>query len=236
MDYKQILSACEERKHLISMVSIEGILQIGYDLGMNENTTVLDLCCGNGEMLKLWSEAFGIRGTGIDQEQAFIETGKARVNTELVTLICGDVLTFDTLEKFDIVTCTELTTGVFDSFEKGIAFLEHFVKQNGTLVFGSLYLKKENPPHELIEFDGEMPTLAELWKTVKRLGYHFTSMATSTDAEWERYILSDAKAAIKHLRQKPDDEFAAWDDKWYRIYFEQRRAYEGWGLFAAVKV
>ena len=237
MDYKKILDACEERKHLISMVPIERIVELGYNIDLNKDKTVLDLCCGYGEMLKLWSEAFGIKGTGVDRVSEFIETGKSRVNPEFVTLICGDVLKYNSIERFDVVLCTELTTGVFDNFEEGIAFLERFVKPGGTLIFGRLFSKIENPPQELIDFDGELPTLVDIWRTIKRCGFHFTALATDTHAEWERYITSNAKETIEHFRRSPDDaKFATWDDKWYRIYFEQRRQYEGWGLFAIEKL
>lgn len=237
MDYKKILDACEERKHLISMVPIERIVELGYNIDLNKDKTVLDLCCGYGEMLKLWSEAFGIKGTGVDRVSEFIETGKSRVNPEFVTLICGDVLKYNSIERFDVVLCTELTTGVFDNFEEGIAFLERFVKPGGTLIFGRLFSKIENPPQELIDFDGELPTLVDIWRTIKRCGFHFTALATDTHAEWERYITSNAKETIEHFRRSSDDaKFATWDDKWYRIYFEQRRQYEGWGLFAIEKL
>lgn len=53
MDYKQILNAWEERKHLISMVPIECIIELGYNISLNKDETVLDLCCGYGEMLNL---------------------------------------------------------------------------------------------------------------------------------------------------------------------------------------
>jgi len=237
MDYKHILNACEERKYLISMVSIERIIELGYNIGLNESKTVLDLCCGYGEMLKLWSEAFGIKGTGVDRVSKFIEIGKSRVNSELVTLICKDVLEYNTEEKFDVVLCTELTAGLFKNFDEGISFLEKFVKPGGTLVFGRLFTKVENPPKELIDFDGELPTLVQIWQEIKQKGYHFITMATDTQAEWERYIMWKSKEAIERLRNNQEDKkFAEWDDKWYRIYFEHRRQCEGWGLFAIEKI
>jgi len=237
LDYTQIIFACENRRYLISMVPVERIVELGYNIGLDENKSVLDLCCGYGEMLKLWSEAFGIKGAGVDRLPEFIEAGQKRVNPELVTLVCADVLKYGNTGKFDVVVCTELSGGVFGSFKEGINFLERFVKPGGTLIFGKLFAKTENPPQELVEFDGALPTLGEIWQTVKRLGYHLTALATDTHAEWERYITARAKKATEHLRKNPEDApFAAWDDKWYRIYFEQRRPYEGWGLFAIEKI
>jgi SAM-dependent methyltransferase len=240
MDYSKIISACEERKHLVSMVPIERIIELGYNIGLGADTTALDLCCGFGTMLKIWSEAFGISGTGVDREPEFIKIGKARLTSERVTLICDDVLRYSSAVRFGVVLCTELSDGIdgtFSNLGDSISFLERYAEPNGTLIFGKAFSKIENPPQELVEFEGELPTLGELNRDIRALGYHFTAMATDTHAEWERHITSNARAAIQHLRERPDDaDFAAWDDKWYRIYFEQRRRYEGWGLFAIEKI
>jgi len=101
------------------------------------------------------------------------------------------------------------------------------------LVFGRLFSKIPNPPHELIDFDGELPTLREIYEEVKQCGYLITAMASDTIDAWERYIMRDAKQSLIKLRQNPQDEkWAAWTDKWFRIYFDYRRPYEGWALFA----
>ena len=234
MDYAQMISACEESGQLISMAPIEGIVTLGHSLGMDERMHVLDLCCGRGEMLKIWSEAFGVSGTGVDRDAAFIETGRERLaGNDRIKLVCGDALKYKDKEKYDVVVCTELSTGLFDSFAEGIAYLESFIKPNGVLVFGRLYAKFPNPPQELIDFDGPMPTLREIYDEARQCGYLITAMASSTDAAWERYITRDAKNTVAKMRKNPGDaEWMAWTDKWYRIYFDYRRPYEGWGLFS----
>lgn len=58
-----MITGLEVKKHLISMVSPERIIEFGYNLGLCKGMSVLDLCCGYGEMLRLWSEAFKITGT-----------------------------------------------------------------------------------------------------------------------------------------------------------------------------
>ena len=58
--YSHYVSMLEDNAHLISMVPVEELLRFGYELGLNENMKVLDLCCGYGTVLKVWSEAFGI--------------------------------------------------------------------------------------------------------------------------------------------------------------------------------
>jgi len=237
MDYAQIISACEASSHLISMIPSERIVEFGWQIGLNEKASVLDFCCGCGEMLKLWSEAFNISGIGIDREADFIETGKSRLTSSRVQLRTGDIFQYYDKYKHEVAVCTELSSGLFKSFADGIAFLEPFVKPGGKLVFGRLFSKLPSPPQELIDFDGELPTLTEIYEGVSRCGYYITAMASDTAAQWERYIMWSAKRDLERLRRNPEDaKTAAWLDKWYRIYFEHRRRYEGWGLFAIEKL
>lgn len=242
MDYNEIINACEESKHLISMVPIERVVEFGWQIGLNESISVLDFCCGYGEMLKVWSEAFNISGTGIDREASFVKEGKKRLSDNRIDLVSGDIFAHDKTKKYDVVVCTELSGGspghrLFESFADGISFMEYFVKPSGKLVFGKLFSKFPNPPQELIDFDGELPTLDKIYDDVKRCGYYITAMVSDTTAQWERYIMWSANRDLERLRQNPNDkQIAVWLDKWYHIYFRYRRQYEGWGLFAIEKL
>mgnify|MGYP006380753999 FL=1 len=95
--YSHYVSMLEDNAHLISMVPVEELLRFGYELGLNENMKVLDLCCGYGTVLKVWSEAFGIEGVGIDLVEEFVSIGRERLkksNIDKVTLIQGDVTAY----------------------------------------------------------------------------------------------------------------------------------------------
>ena len=52
----------DENKYLISMTPADKIIEAGTVLGLDEKCSVLDLCCGYGEMLKLWAENFSVQG------------------------------------------------------------------------------------------------------------------------------------------------------------------------------
>ncbi|MCL2517632.1 MAG: class I SAM-dependent methyltransferase [Oscillospiraceae bacterium] len=215
----------EDEKYLINMVSAEDIIRFGYAIGLNETSRVLDLCCGYGTMLKLWNEIFGISGVGVDRVEGFIETGRSRLQNERINLICGDVLQYVDIEKYDVVVCTELSAGLFYSFAEGITFLEKFLKPGGVIVFGRLFSEIPNPPQELIDFDGPMPTLSEIYDEAKQCGYLIISMASGSNASWERYI----------MRGKRTSDMT-WNDKWHRIYYDYRRPYGGWALFGIEKL
>jgi len=217
-------------------------VEFGWQIGLNEITSVLDLCCGYGEMLKLWNEAFSINGVGVDCEPGFIENGKSRMKNDRVTLITGDIFVYENADKFDVVVCTELSGGspghrLFENFSEGISLLEQFVRPGGKLVFGKLFSKFPDPPQELIDFDGALPTLCEIYEEIRQCDYYITAMASDSIAQWERYIMWSAKRDLEQLRGNPNDRKTAdWLDKWYRLYFEHRRRYEGRGLFAIEKV
>jgi len=61
------------------MTPLEKIIEMGYALGFNENTKVLDLCCGYGTMLKVLNQVYKIKGKGMDLSKEFIDIGNERL-------------------------------------------------------------------------------------------------------------------------------------------------------------
>lgn len=229
MDHKNLIKKLKESEYLISMTPVERLVEIGYSAGMNNSSAVLDLCCGYGEMLKIWNEAFGIRAIGVDVCHEFIEAGKRRIAESAasdITLIEADVFKWQTDEKFDYVC---LSGEDFGGFQGTIELLEKYVKPNGKLIIGTRYSKVDNPPQELIEFEGEILSLNEINRIVRSKDYYITSMAADTRAEWERYIMWSAKRHLNDLRKSPENQpLREWCDKWYDMYFNYRRPYEGY--------
>lgn len=229
MDYKTIIANLTESKFLISMTPVEKVVEIGFTSGMNNSSTILDLCCGYGEMLKVWNQAFGCSGVGIDICPEFISEGNRRLQQERVqnvTLIEHDVLKWETEERYDYVC---LSGEDFGGFENTITLLEKYAKPDGKLIIGTKFSKTENPPAELIDFEGETLSLLTINEIIRKHGYFITSMASDTDAEWERYIMWSSRRHLGHLRNNPDDnEYKNWCDKWYDIYFRVRRQFEGY--------
>lgn len=229
MDYKKLVEKLEESKYLISMTPIERVVEIGHSAGMTRGATVLDLCCGYGEMLKVWHEAFGIKGVGVDICGEFIGEGTRRLaerGIRDITLLEADILKWKAQEKFDYVC---LSGEDFGGFQNTIALLEPYAKPTGKLLIGTRYAKVEDPPKELIDFEGETLPLAEMNRIIRSKNYYITAMATDTQAEWERYIMWSAKRHLNELRKSPEDpSLRRWCDTWYEMYFTCRRQYEGY--------
>lgn len=236
MNYKAIINTIESSQHLISMTPIEKIIEIGYTAGMNSNSRVLDICCGYGEMLKILNEAFGIKGIGVDISSEFINEGKKRLKAaeiKDISLICADVLDWVTDKKFDFAClCGE----EFGGIENTIHLLEKYIKSNGKLIIGTRYSRVDNPPVELIEFEGETLSLKNIYNIFYGNGYFITSMSTDTQNEWERYIMWSARRNLAAYKSNPEDPSSLqWCQKWYETYFGFRREYEGYGTFVIEK-
>lgn len=236
MDYNQVIKSCEENSKLISMISIEEILRLGYSIGLNESSRVLDLCCGYGTNLKVWSQGFGISGIGIDICDEFIEEGQHILKSESIDkieLIKQDIMTYQTDEKFDVVILSE----TFGSIPNTLQIGEKFLKKDGCLIYCKLYSKVQNPPQELIDFDEEVLPMSTLNRIFRDCGYYIAHLASDSDADWERYITWSGRQNMARLKENPEDyELKRWAEKWYDMYFLYRREYEGQALFGLQRI
>ncbi len=237
MDYRNQLNKINESHFLISMTPVDGILEIGLFSGMNNSSTVLDLCCGYGEMLKIWNEAFGIQGIGIDICSEFIQKGRKRLvehGITDVTLIESDIFKWDSNERYDYVC---LSGEEFGGLQNTILLLEKFVKPRGKLIIGTRFSKVENPPQELIDFEGELLSLNQINNLFQLNGYFITTMVSDTHNEWERYIMWSARRHLEELRKDTKNlSQLDWCRKWYDVYFRLRRPLEGYATFVIEKI
>ena len=140
-NYKNYLYMMEDNAHLISMVPVEELIRFGYEIGLDKNCKVLDLCCGYGTLLKVWSETFGITGAGVDICQEFLSIGRERLvkyGIEKVTLHCEDVKLYRDSEKYDVVICSE----TIDSISETLCLGNKFLKPGGLLAYQKLLDRK----------------------------------------------------------------------------------------------
>ena len=224
--YENMRCVMEDNAHLISMVPVEELLRFGYEVGLKPGMKVLDLCCGYGTVLKIWREAFGIYGVGVDREKSFLDIGTERLRKygiDGVLLIHEDVTKYQDETQYDVVICSE----TIDSIEKTFLLGKQFLKPGGILCYQKLYAKVSEPPQELLDFDGEVLPLSALNRYFNDLGWYMTAMASDTLGMWEHYVVTWCG---KRLWEDSADP--AWIKTWYDMYFDYRRQYEGQAMFA----
>lgn len=227
----------EDNRYLISMVPVEELLRFGWEAGLNENSMVLDLCCGYGTLLKVWSGTFGIYGVGVDRNKEFLTIGQERLKkskSSRVELLLGDVTVYQDDRKYDVVVLSE----TFGSIPETLALGERFLKPGGMLAYQKLYAKTENPPQELIDFDGEVLPLSELNRIFNELGFYITSMASDSVGMWENYVFHwSGKRDLQQLAENRENKtLENRIRRWHEMYFKYRRQYEGQALFGLERV
>lgn len=235
--YQNILREITEEEHLISMVPVKELLRFGYETGLHAGSRVLDLCCGYGTVLKIWHEAFGIKGVGVDRDENFLYIGRKRLhesNIKDIKLLCADVLSYADAQRYDLVLCSETLGSIADTLALG----EKFLKQDGILAYQKLYAKVDEPPQALMDFDLEVLPLARLNQIFNNLGYAVVAMASDENGQWERYVLhwSGKRDWQRACIAANPSECLAWIQQWNDMYFQYRRPYEGQALFGLQQI
>lgn len=106
-DYLKIYS------HRTDEAAREEIKDITAALNMKKDSSVLDLCCGNGRHSRALA-ALGYRVTGIDLSQILLAEAKKKATFLKIDYICADVRDVPFIESFDYVLNLFTSFGYFD--------------------------------------------------------------------------------------------------------------------------
>jgi cyclopropane fatty-acyl-phospholipid synthase-like methyltransferase len=242
MFVNDIIEKIDNSNHLISMTPVEKIIELGYILKFDENTKILDLCCGYGEMLKILCQAYKINGKGIDISKEFIDIGNERIKnaglSEKIKLECNDIQNC-TENDYDVVILTE--PYIFGEIGETIKKLEKFIKSDGKIIFGTLIASEKDLPEELVEFDGNnLHTEYDIYKIILNNNYSISYIGRSTQGEWDKYFTWSSRRIVECYQNakthEEKEKQKEWLYKWYGMYAKYRIKYEKWGLFAIEKI
>ena len=181
--------------------------------------------------MKVWNEAFGITGVGVDICKEFIYLGKRRLkncNVSGIELIHKDVTRYSDKTKYDIVICSETIDTIENTFQLG----EKFLKKDGILFYQRVFSNVQDVPKELDEFDCGVYSLTKLNKIFNDLGYFITHFATGTENDWNRYYTRSVRRDVAKLCKNPKNEqLKQRIDYWNYMQFKYRMPYENQALF-----
>lgn len=203
---------------------------------------VLDVGCGNGEMLVRLAQARGIFGVGIDRNPAMIERAVGREmagerdvgcgEVEAIEWIVGDAAGHPLLARtYDAALCVG-ATGALGGFRGTLSVLRGLLTPDGRALIGEGYWRREPDPEYLATLGAtrdEMTDLEGVRDVAIDAGFEIVAVHESTVEEWDDYEELYA-AAIERFVQRggdgPEDPdvagFAARIARW-------RTAYQVWG-------
>lgn len=242
MYYSDIIKKYDASSYIVGISQLERVIEMGCVLGLDENTRMLDLCCGYGEILRVLSEAFGIQGTGMDLAEEFIRKGSQRIAqtglSDRIKLELGDARKcrgtgYDVANIFD-------ANEVFEGFENALLFLKKHIKSQGKIILGEVFYTQKDVPQELIDFEGNLLTEADIYGIALRNGYAITFIGRDTPAEWDRYIAWSARRIVEDYRKETEPQEKAkqleWLRKWYDMYVHYRERYQRYAIFVLEKL
>ncbi|MEV1170391.1 methyltransferase domain-containing protein [Nonomuraea sp. NPDC049784] len=94
MDIPRSFVIRESSHRILNPFTLEKFATLGAAIGLRPDASVLDLCCGKGEMLATWARDHGIAGTGVDISTDSLATARERAAefgvADRLTFVHGD--------------------------------------------------------------------------------------------------------------------------------------------------
>jgi SAM-dependent methyltransferase len=247
VDLPRIYTIRESSHRILNPFTSEKLATLGAAIGLRKGNTILDLCCGKGELLCTWARDHGITGTGVDISKVFLVAGQTRAAelfvVEQVSFVHADAASYVAAEPVDVAACIG-ATWIGDGVAGTVALLERSLRPGGLMLIGEPYWRAEPPSQEAIEAchatsREQFETLPGLVRTFDQVGYDVVEMVLADEDSWDRYAAAQWLNIRRFLDANPDDELApqlraelSVEPLRYTMY---RRHLLGWGVFALIK-
>ena len=220
--------------------------KIAGALGLSPKDRVLDVGCGNGEVLIRLVERYGVQAVGIDNSEEAIQESRRR-STVRVRKADLDWLVVDAAswkterESFDLAVCIGSThafgLGV-GAYERAIQNLIPLVRCGGALLMGEGYMRTpagDEYRKILGEFPPDEMTHYENITVARDNGLVPLSAWVSSEDEWDEFEWSHQRLAEQTAAEKPDDVQACEKlnhrRQWMDAYLRWGRNTLGFGVY-----
>lgn len=221
----------------ISSAKVEEMIEL---LGLNAESSVLDIGSGKAELLIRLVERYQVKALGLELDASYIQEAReqaaARIAAGKLELRECDALTFDPgATLFDLASCVG-ACHIYGGLRPTLEHLARWVRPGGKVLVGDGYWKKEPAPEYLAALQttrDELQTHADNVATGFSLGLTPMYASVCNDDEWDRFEWLHLHE--RYAYRKPDDpgmpsliaELHAWRD----IYLRWGRDTLGFGLY-----
>ncbi len=192
MDFQQIVSLSQGPLSIMNPLSIEKALYIGEIAGMGEGKSVIDFGCGNGTVLGLWSQNFGVSGVGIDIREDACRTASMTMEelgvSDKISVFFADAASYekDESETYDYAVALGASQ-IWGGIEETLKALSSCLNAGGSIIIGDRYWKKDSAPPEFCRQWSEILTEYEILQIIKDNGYELRSVIRASDDDWDIY-------------------------------------------------
>ncbi len=81
MDFINIVEISQGSLDIMNPTTPEKVISAGRKTGMKAGDRVVEFGCGNGTILTLWADEFGVSGTGIDIRGSACRKGSEKIRS-----------------------------------------------------------------------------------------------------------------------------------------------------------
>jgi SAM-dependent methyltransferase len=223
----------------VSAAKIDQVLGL---LDLQPGAQVLDVGCGNAELLLRLIERFDVVGVGVDPNAAALDEARrraaGRVPSQRLQLHQQPIAEFDAQEGAYAAGLCVGSTHAYGDYLGTLAALKRLVAPGGLLVIGEGYWKQTPDPEYLMLLGAAPGDLTDHATNVTRAvaaGLIPLYSVVSNDDEWDHYEGLYCRAIERYIAAHADDadsaEFSAYIRRWYAGYLRWGRATLGFGLY-----
>jgi SAM-dependent methyltransferase len=247
LDLPRSFTIRESSHRILNAFTPDKLVTLGSAIGLRAGMSVLDLCCGKGEMLSTWSRDHGTTGTGVDISTVFLGAARERAAAlgvaDRVTFVHGDASTYVAPERVAVAACIG-ATWIGDGVTGTVALLERSLRPGGLMLIGEPFWRAEPAGPEAIrachaESRDTYETLPGLVTLFGNLGYDLVEMVLADGDSWDRYRAPQWLNVRTWLDANPGDDLAAeLRAELTRApldYVRHERHLLGWGVFALMR-
>lgn len=202
---------------------------------------VLDIGCGNAELLIRLIERYNVTGTGVDPNAEALDEGRRRaqdrIPVERLRLHALPAADFQPDRSFDAALCIG-ASHAYGDYSQTLAALKTLVRPGDRILIGEGYWKRDPDPEYLALLGAEPDELTTHADNVSRAvaaGLTPLYSVTSSDDDWDHYEGLYCRAVERFVAAHPEDpespEFAAYIRRWYAGYLRWGRDTLGFGLY-----
>ena len=241
METTELISLSQGALAIMNPTTPEKVLAAGRAAGLCAGTRVVEIGCGNGTILALWGQEYGISGLGIEFRpdacrragQAFLEAGVG----DRIAVRCMDAREYVPERLFDCAASIG-ASHIYGGFSATLDALAGLVTDEGTIIIGDRYWRSDRVPPDFAREWPDVLTGYEILSTARDAGFDVAAVIRSSEGDWDRYESGIWQALLSWLGENPDHpdrEFIV--DYLHRIqdeYFGYGREYMDWAMFVLV--
>lgn len=225
-----------------SPVSAEKMDRLLSLLPLTADQRVLDVGCGNAEVLMRLIERTGVVGVGVDPNAAMIALARRRARERISSgrLHVHDLAIADFVveeQSFAAALCIG-ASHAYGGYMHTLRAFQRLVVPGGYILIGEGYWKREPVPAYLALLGATPDELTSHADTVARastLGLTLLYSAVSSEDEWDVYEGLYCRAIEQYVAAHPDDpeaeDFRSFIRQWYNGYLQWGRDTLGFGFY-----